>query len=260
MGNAGGTGGNRQNAVTGFRTISRFPLTGCGRFRFVIFFFCLCVFTRSFSLCFARLFLLRSKPCSLRVINYFQKRFLGLCLQQSFHELRIHKQGGQSGKRLQMDIRSLCRRRDHKQDISQGTVKSLIIHALRHHHSRQTRLLYCLYLGMGNRDSAADPGASKSLPRQNSFLITSFVLQASACIHEIYQLINGFFLCGYGHIQSNAFLFQQFGNTHRFIPLFFIQLREQFHNLLPAADSVRKGSCSSAGRAKLQSITIVSRF
>lgn len=39
--------------------------------------------------------------------------------------------------------------------------------------------------------------------------------------------------------------------SHHLLPVFFIQLREQFHNFFPAADSMRKGSCSSAGRAKL---------
>ena len=54
-----------------------------------------------------------------------------------------------------------------------------------------------------------------------------------------------------GSIQSNAFLLQQFCNSHHLLPLFFIQLREQFHNFFPAADSMGKGSRSSAGRAKL---------
>ena len=150
-----------------------------------------------------------------------------------------------------MHIRALRRCCDHKQDICQRTVKRLIINPCRHHHSCQSRLLYCLHLSMRNRNAAADAGTAKRFSCKDSFLISGLVLQPSSGRHEIYQFVNCFFLCGYRYIQSNAFLLQQFCNSHHLLPLFFIQLREQFHNFFPAADSMRKGSRSSAGRAKL---------
>ena len=150
-----------------------------------------------------------------------------------------------------MHIRALRRCCDHKQDICQRTVKCLIINSCRHHHGCQSRLLYCLHLSMRNRNAAADAGTAKCFSCKDSFLISGLVLQPSSGRHEIYQFVNCFFLCGYRYIQSNAFLLQQFCNSHHLLPLFFIQLREQFHNFFPASDSMRKGSRSSAGRAKL---------
>ena len=102
-----------------------------------------------------------------------------------------------------------------------------------------------------HHNAAADAGTAKCFSCKDSFLISGLVLQPSSGRHEIYQFVNCFVLCGYRYIQSNAFLLQQFCNSHHLLPLFFIQLREQFHNFFPASDSMRKGSRSSAGRAKL---------
>ena len=86
--------------------------------------------------------------------------------------------------------------------------------------------------------AAADAGTAKCFSCKDSFLISGLVLQPSSGRHEIYQFVNCFVLCGYRYIQSNAFLLQQFCNSHHLLPLFFIQLHEQFHNFFPAADSM----------------------
>ena len=148
-----------------------------------------------------------AKACNLCLVNGLQEFILILCLYQILLKPRIHQKGGQAGQCLQVYVRSAGRGRNHEQQMGQGTVKCLIVHPLLHHHGCQPGFLYRFHLCMGDGNPFADCSTAKGFPGQDPFFISGLVIQASACIHKGYQLINGLFLGISRNIQFNTFSF-----------------------------------------------------
>ncbi len=106
-----------------------------------------------------------------------------------------------------MHIISCCRCCDHKDQICQGAVKCLIIHAFRNYHCCKSRFFYCLYLCVWDGNSFTNGcTSSASLAKIPSLYPCVLLSRPPASISEI-SLSMAAFLSSHFHAQFNAFLF-----------------------------------------------------
>ena len=173
MGNAGGTGGDRQHPIAGFCGSGG----GSRLLGFAVF-------------------------GALVAVDHRQKRLLIPGGAQVGSERRIHKQYHQMRENFQMHI-TVQRGGDHEKQVGRHPVHRAVIHAGVQRHCRQTGTLHAVRLGVRHGNAGFDCGAGLRFARQNCLAIGVGVSQRTAFVLQRDQLLDRLLFVGGLRVQRD---------------------------------------------------------
>ena len=129
--------------------------------------------------------------CRLRGINDIKEFICAGCGEKLFGECLVQQKNRKLAQYVYMNIVFCvrCGNKEHKLDFL--AVGSVIIHTRRHCHSGQSWSLYAVALAVRNCDTFAHCSCAFLLTGKHSFVIDFNIRNLSACIHKLYNLLNG---------------------------------------------------------------------